>query len=117
MLRRLACERALALPMALGITVVLGISVTAVADYTMSNTRSAADSNQRSTAYAALSDTETVTDLAPVTHRFDGLGRIVHTERTVSGALEQVDATYDAESRIGRVYVPSIRRQRQRVLL
>src|SRR5206468_10447127 len=53
----------------------------------------------RSTAYAALSDTETVTDLAPVTHRFDGLGRIVHTERTVSGALEQVDATYDAESR------------------
>src|SRR2546430_3414999 len=53
MLRRLACERALALPMALGITVVLGISVTAVADYTMSNTRSAADSNQRSTAYAA----------------------------------------------------------------
>jgi len=52
-LRRLCSERALALPLALGVMVALSISVTAVADYTFSNTRNSADSSARNYAYAA----------------------------------------------------------------
>jgi RHS repeat-associated protein len=50
--------------------------------------------------YAAFSDVETVTDRAPVRRQLDGLGRVFHTERTVDGQSEQIDATYDGESRI-----------------
>jgi Tfp pilus assembly protein PilX len=48
-----ASERGLALPMALGIMVVLAISVTAVTEYTMSNTRNASNSTAGQLAYAA----------------------------------------------------------------
>lgn len=43
----------------------------------------------------------TVADgLAPVSSRVDGQGRISHTERTVSGTIEAVDAVYDPAGRI-----------------
>ncbi|WP_375744181.1 FG-GAP-like repeat-containing protein [Corallococcus interemptor] len=54
----------------------------------------------RSMAYRAFEATESVQDLAPVTTRRDGLGRILRTERQVGTVLEAVDAAYDAADRL-----------------
>jgi RHS repeat-associated protein len=54
----------------------------------------------KSIAYGAHSQTVTSSDLSPVTSETDGFGRIIHTERTVAGVLEQADATYDAADRL-----------------
>jgi hypothetical protein len=51
--KTLKSERALALPMAIGIMAALAIMITAITDYTLSNTRSASDSTARQLAYAA----------------------------------------------------------------
>jgi Tfp pilus assembly protein PilX len=51
--KRLQSERALALPMAIGIMAALAIMITAITDYTLSNTRSASDSAARQLAYTA----------------------------------------------------------------
>jgi Tfp pilus assembly protein PilX len=51
--KRLQSERALALPMAIGIMAALAIMITAITDYTFSNTRSASDSAARQLAYTA----------------------------------------------------------------
>ena len=53
--------------------------------------------------YAALRTTMTTDALAPVTTLSDGLGRIVHTERTVGVTREEVDATYDPAGLIKRL--------------
>jgi RHS repeat-associated protein len=50
--------------------------------------------------YQAFEQTVTSSDLAPVRSVLDGMGRIVRTERTVNGILEEVDATYDAEGHV-----------------
>ena len=57
------------------------------------------------TTYKAFEESVHAEGLAPVTSRFDGQGRIVHTDRTIVGAdgsptIESVDATYDAAGRI-----------------
>ena len=54
----------------------------------------------RKTVYAAFAQEETVSGLAPMRSRYDGLGRINHTERTINGTVESVDATYDALGQI-----------------
>jgi RHS repeat-associated protein len=55
---------------------------------------------KKSVAYAALQQTVRSDGLEPVTSYADGLERVVRTERTVSGIVESVDATYDAAGRI-----------------
>ncbi|MBI4508523.1 MAG: VCBS repeat-containing protein, partial [Deltaproteobacteria bacterium] len=50
--------------------------------------------------YTATCQTETTDGLAPVVSCVDGLGRVIHTERTVNGVQEQVDAIHDAAGRI-----------------
>jgi RHS repeat-associated protein len=55
---------------------------------------------QKTIAYKAFETTTTNDDLAPVTSRLDGQGRIRRTHRVVSGITESVDATYDALDRI-----------------
>jgi RHS repeat-associated protein len=52
------------------------------------------------TSYAAYTQVESVSDLAPITRRFDGAGRIFHSERNIGGTLEGVDAQYDVDDRI-----------------
>ena len=47
-----------------------------------------------------LAVTVAVDGLAPVQTRLDGQNRTQHTERTVNGLVESVDATYDAAGRI-----------------
>jgi YD repeat-containing protein len=55
----------------------------------------------KATAYRALGQTVTSTDLGPVSSDTDGLLRISHTERDPgTGVLETVDARYDAAGRI-----------------
>jgi RHS repeat-associated protein len=54
----------------------------------------------KSIVYQAFGQTVTSSDLSPVTSQMDGFGRIIHTERTVAGILEQADATYDAADRL-----------------
>jgi hypothetical protein len=54
----------------------------------------------KSIVYQAFGQTVTASDLSPVTSHMDGIGRIVHTERTVAGILEQADATYDPADRL-----------------
>jgi YD repeat-containing protein len=49
--------------------------------------------------YTAFGQTTSAAELADVISTVDGLGRVVHTERTV-GLLESVDATYDAADRL-----------------
>src|SRR5262249_29606764 len=50
--------------------------------------------------YAAFKQTVSTPELDDVASFFDGLGRVARTERTVSGLLESVDATYDAADRL-----------------
>jgi RHS repeat-associated protein len=50
--------------------------------------------------YKAFEQTVTASELAPVRSVQDGQGRIIHTERTVAGILEQVDALYNAAGQI-----------------
>ncbi|HSS00287.1 MAG TPA: FG-GAP-like repeat-containing protein [Kofleriaceae bacterium] len=50
--------------------------------------------------YRAFETTAATDGLAPVTTRLDGEGRVRRAERTVAGALESVDATYDAAGHI-----------------
>src|SRR5262249_18398475 len=54
----------------------------------------------RSSTFGIFSLRTATTDLAPVTSLFDGQGRVIHTERTVSGVLEATDTRYDAAGRI-----------------
>ncbi|WP_256560388.1 FG-GAP-like repeat-containing protein, partial [Myxococcus dinghuensis] len=54
----------------------------------------------RTLAYKAFETTRTDSELAPVTTRFDGLERILHTERQVGTVLESVDAVHDAMGRL-----------------
>jgi RHS repeat-associated protein len=53
--------------------------------------------------YAAFAYTKTATDLAPIHTRLDGLGRVIRTERTVAGALDVAEATYDAAGHIAAI--------------
>lgn len=55
--------------------------------------------------YRAFETTSTTDGLAPVTTRLDGEGRVRRTERTVAGAVESVDATYDAAGHITSMLV------------
>jgi RHS repeat-associated protein len=57
----------------------------------------------KSVAYKAFEQTVTSSELAPVTSRTDGLGRIIHTERKVAGILERADAAYDQAGRLTRI--------------
>jgi RHS repeat-associated protein len=50
--------------------------------------------------YTAFAQTVTASELSPVQSVLDGLGRIAHTERKVSGVVESVDAAFDAAGRI-----------------
>jgi YD repeat-containing protein len=52
------------------------------------------------TSYNGLCQTINSDELADVTSCSDGLGRTVHTERTVLGITESLDAEYDAADRI-----------------
>ncbi|HTJ42705.1 MAG TPA: FG-GAP-like repeat-containing protein, partial [Kofleriaceae bacterium] len=50
--------------------------------------------------YRAFETSVAVDGLAPVTSRFDGLGRALHTERAIGTTVESVDASYDAADRV-----------------
>ncbi|HET9620835.1 MAG TPA: FG-GAP-like repeat-containing protein [Kofleriaceae bacterium] len=54
-------------------------------------------------AYQAFQTTITTDGLAPVTSILDGLDRVRHTERTIGGVREAIDATFDAAGRITRL--------------
>jgi RHS repeat-associated protein len=58
--------------------------------------------SQKRIAYSPLGISTTTDGLAPVQMLIDGLGRTIRTERTVSGVVESVDATYDAAGRVLR---------------
>src|SRR5262249_11371598 len=65
-------------------------------------------SGARSThAYAAFETTLSNDGLAPVRSLLDGQARVLHTERTVNGLVEAVDASYDAAGRITEMRLPS----------
>ncbi len=55
------------------------------------------------TRYAAFEVASTTDDLAPVTTRLDGLGRVLHTERTIGATVESVDALYDVTGSITKL--------------
>ena len=55
----------------------------------------------KSVVYAALGQTTTSTDLGPLTSALDGLGRLIHTQRSGGLAVDETaDAAYDAADRI-----------------
>jgi YD repeat-containing protein len=55
----------------------------------------------KSNVYRPLGRTVTSTDLGPVSYTFDGLERVMHTERDPgTSVVETVDATFDAADRI-----------------
>jgi RHS repeat-associated protein len=54
----------------------------------------------KAVAYKAFEQTVTASELEPVRSVLDGQGRILHTERKVSGILEEVDALYNAAGQI-----------------
>lgn len=58
---------------------------------------------EKSFLYRAFGATITASQQAPVTTSSDGLGRTVHTTRTVNGDPEQVLAEYDAGDRITKM--------------
>jgi RHS repeat-associated protein len=58
-------------------------------------------------AYRAFETTLTTDGMAPVVTALDGQDRIVHTQRTIAGVTESVDASYDAEGRITRMRLPA----------
>jgi YD repeat-containing protein len=55
---------------------------------------------QKATTFLPLQQVVTASDLGPTATTFDGLGRIIRTERTVEIGTESVDATYDGGDRI-----------------
>jgi RHS repeat-associated protein len=63
-------------------------------------TQTLANGTTTTRSFAAFTSTVTTSGLASVTSDSDGLGRIVHTERTVGGVDESVDAVYDATGRV-----------------
>jgi RHS repeat-associated protein len=65
------------------------------------------NNSTKNISYAAYTQTVTFNTVtpgevrrAPVVTRMDGQGRVVHTERTVTGLVERGDAKYDADGRI-----------------
>ncbi|HTE53482.1 MAG TPA: FG-GAP-like repeat-containing protein [Kofleriaceae bacterium] len=58
-------------------------------------------------AYRAFETTVTTDGIAPVTSTIDGQERVVRTVRTVGGAAESVEATYDAAGRIVSMRLPA----------
>jgi hypothetical protein len=54
----------------------------------------------KTVAYKAFEQTVTASELDPVRSVMDGQGRILRTERKVSGVLEEVDALYNAAGQI-----------------
>ncbi len=65
-------------------------------------TQTASNGAQTRITYGAFSRTTSSPEQANVTSQFDGLGRIIHTERTV-GTLESLDATYIPDGSIATV--------------
>ncbi|MCC6624974.1 MAG: hypothetical protein IT385_27250 [Deltaproteobacteria bacterium] len=65
--------------------------------YPSSGDQSAAE---RVTSYAPLVVTTTSTELEPVVTAHDGLGRMVRTQRTIGGVVEEVQAAWDAAGRM-----------------
>jgi RHS repeat-associated protein len=66
-----------------------------------------ADGTTSQRSYAAFSTTRTSPGLAPVTSYLDGRDRIWRTERTVGGAAEAVEASYDAADRLTAMRLPT----------
>jgi YD repeat-containing protein len=66
-----------------------------------------ADGSKRTSAYRAFATTATTDGIAPVTTILDGKGRILRTERTIGGAVEAVEAVYDAAGRITAMQLPT----------
>lgn len=58
---------------------------------------------EKSFIYKAFETTINASQQAPVTTSTDGLGRILHTLRTVNGTAEQVTAQYDGGDRITKM--------------
>jgi RHS repeat-associated protein len=56
--------------------------------------------SRKDVTFRAFELTTATSGLAPVTQKFDGLGRIIHSERRVNGLLEEADGTYDAAGRL-----------------
>jgi len=54
----------------------------------------------RATSYGVFSVVVASSDLATVSSRLDGHGRVIHTERTVAGQLEASDTSYDAAGHV-----------------
>jgi len=57
--------------------------------------------------YRAFELTDTADGLSPIVSVLDGQGHVLRTSRTVNGAVESVEATYDAAGRITRMRLPS----------